>query len=47
MMKRASLIFLLVLATALVGCSDDEDGNGGETGGETGGSAAIVLNLLA
>ena len=51
-MKRAFLIFSLVLMTALVGCSDDDNGNGGNTGGDdtggaTGGSAAITFNLAA
>ena len=50
-MKRALLIFSLILATGLAGCSDSTgnggDTGGGATGGATGGSAAIVLNLLA
>ena len=51
-MKRAFLIFSLVLMTALAGCSDDDNGNGGNTGGDgtggnTGGSAATVFNLVA
>ncbi len=46
-MKRAFLIFSLVLMTALVGCSDDDNGNGNTGGEDTGGSAAIAFNLVA
>ena len=50
MMKRAFLIFSLVLMTALAGCGNGEEdtpSGGGETGGDTGGSAAVVFNLAA
>ena len=51
-MKRALLIFSLILATGLAGCSDSgtdggDNSGGSDTGGPTGGSAAIVFNLIA
>ena len=57
-MKRAFLIFSLVLATALAGCNSNDDpndpapieetggGTGGETGGETGGMDGSASTIL-